>query len=903
MNPNLYIYFTKNDEINIKIIPSLNELTEFVSNDETWPVIIHISFDPPLPSKIKLNYLNSQKTVYVSESFVNSNYPDNWKINNNNVYDFGEIRGYPLLKMNEITFSENFENQDERSSKNLKFSDITSEKKNINTQIVRSPEYIGRSELTTKSQLWNFCRVSGGRSVDEIMKHCNINNAQSVRRTISEIKFYPEYRPFVITHRKNESDYNLKYEILREIQIEEEVSYLENENDATIHNNLSQNTDSEKTIFDADLAQFEWSVRTYNVFQSENIQTLSDLIKFNEHELLRIPNFGAKSLREVNQFLYSKNLHLGMMLDDYKIIKEEKSSANTLHDSKTFQDYDLSQFQWTVRTKNVLVSEKIQLLSELVPYDKYELLRLPNFGRNSLKEINEFLSSMNCHLGMFLDEFEILSAYDSENKMIVHQKLSQENSDNVPNSIINNFKFFVSKLKNDQYRDILEKRAGIKNNSVMTLEEVSKDYDVTRERIRQIEKKALNELQTYSIGWNINNYWANKLEEILSKKLYPLSIDEMNSVDEIDDVNNENLDTLKYICFKLDPTFYINNHFGYNFLTKIHDEELDKLIEETHSLLSVSEGQKLQDIEKDLSVSFLPNAKELLKETLNFCLKFSSTGKDIEGDEILTVYSRRRSATTAVIDIFSNSSKPLSNEEIEKIILEKYPEYELRNCINRMQEISGIYPFSHGTWGKLEYLNLDENEIITVNKIISQFIHELTQDQFHSREICDKHLNQLNISDHFKNYFVIAAIIREYFEIPYLGRSVFSNPNSKNTKRIEIHDVIVNILKKFNKPLHASKLLEEANQIRSVDKLHQIHPKPPIKLLGGNVFGLDTWDLDNYDISDLKSRRRLNDDQIETLRSMWLSGQTATEISNVLNCGNQLIYHWVSRLGIQRTKL
>ncbi len=47
-----------------------------------------------------------------------------------------------------------------------------------------SPSYIGRSSNTVKSRLWSFCRVAGGRSVQEIMEHCNINNAQSVRRTI-----------------------------------------------------------------------------------------------------------------------------------------------------------------------------------------------------------------------------------------------------------------------------------------------------------------------------------------------------------------------------------------------------------------------------------------------------------------------------------------------------------------------------------------------------------------------------------------------------------------------------------------------------------------------------------------------------------------------------------------------
>ena len=48
--------------------------------------------------------------------------------------------------------------------------------------------------------------------------------------------------------------------------------------------------------------------------------------------------------------------------------------------------------------------------------------------------------------------------------------------------------------------------------------------------------------------------------------------------------------------------------------------------------------------------------------------------------------------------------------------------------------------------------------------------------------------------------------------------------DSNATKRIEIHDVIVNILNKFKTPLHASKLIEEVRKIRSIDKnLQPLH--------------------------------------------------------------------------------
>tara|TARA_Y100000004_G_scaffold191668_1_gene250871 strand:+ start:1314 stop:2564 length:1251 start_codon:yes stop_codon:yes gene_type:complete len=114
-------------------------------------------------------------------------------------------------------------------------------------QQLTSPSYIGRSANTVKSRLWDFCRGQV-RSTREIMQHCNINNAQSVRRTISEIRDNDHYKSFVVTHNQQEFgvDYGHSrdhgdngYEVLISKDVEVETGDIEKIEDENLRGEIS----------------------------------------------------------------------------------------------------------------------------------------------------------------------------------------------------------------------------------------------------------------------------------------------------------------------------------------------------------------------------------------------------------------------------------------------------------------------------------------------------------------------------------------------------------------------------------------------------------------------------------------------------------------------------------------
>ncbi len=58
------------------------------------------------------------------------------------------------------------------------------------------------------------------------------------------------------------------------------------------------------------LQEVEWSVRTFNVLQDNNIVFLSDIIEWSENDLMRLQNFGQKCLDEIIEFLQREGLEL-----------------------------------------------------------------------------------------------------------------------------------------------------------------------------------------------------------------------------------------------------------------------------------------------------------------------------------------------------------------------------------------------------------------------------------------------------------------------------------------------------------------------------------------------------------------------------------------------------------------
>jgi DNA-directed RNA polymerase subunit alpha len=83
-------------------------------------------------------------------------------------------------------------------------------------------------------------------------------------------------------------------------------------------------------LFLKPIDELEFSVRAHNCLIGAGIKRVIDLVNMNEEDILKIKNFGRKSLREVKEILSAFGLHLGMNikeLDLKKAIKDQEKKA------------------------------------------------------------------------------------------------------------------------------------------------------------------------------------------------------------------------------------------------------------------------------------------------------------------------------------------------------------------------------------------------------------------------------------------------------------------------------------------------------------------------------------------------------------------------------------------------
>jgi DNA-directed RNA polymerase subunit alpha len=78
-----------------------------------------------------------------------------------------------------------------------------------------------------------------------------------------------------------------------------------------------------RKILKTPLEDLDLSVRAFNCLKAAKINSLSELVQYEQEDLMKFRNFGQKSLAEIEQVLHERGLHFGMDLSKVGLDKEE----------------------------------------------------------------------------------------------------------------------------------------------------------------------------------------------------------------------------------------------------------------------------------------------------------------------------------------------------------------------------------------------------------------------------------------------------------------------------------------------------------------------------------------------------------------------------------------------------
>ncbi|WP_417246779.1 sigma factor-like helix-turn-helix DNA-binding protein [Celeribacter sp.] len=239
---------------------------------------------------------------------------------------------------------------------------------------------------------------------------------------------------------------------------------------------------------------------------------------------LKLPNLGRKSADELDLIMRSFVPNYANEDVDAQISDAESYHQSAIRAAEAFLSglrYPDELFEWSpkARLANLLKVELEKHPSSFVDFIREfdettaRLRSQKNCGRKSIEELDEIVSRLiNARLSLWGAPSEIEPEL---RRLLRGEFISHTSLDSIielgsikPEDIKASERASVEELTvteiveecisslNDRQQDILQRRYGINREQTETLEQVASDYDVTRERIRQIEKKAKQKLET-----------------------------------------------------------------------------------------------------------------------------------------------------------------------------------------------------------------------------------------------------------------------------------------------------------------------------------------------------------------------------------------------------------------------
>lgn len=146
------------------------------------------------------------------------------------------------------------------------------------------------------------------------------------------------------------------------------------------------------------ISDFELSVRSRNCLDNLGLQTLGDLTRVSEQDLLKGRNFGETSLKEVSILLEAHGLRVGQNLQQSLVHDQADIPADLAPEAEAASQRPIADLNLSVRARKCMARLNINSIGELIRRSADDLLGVRNFGVTSLNEIRLRLTDFGLQL-------------------------------------------------------------------------------------------------------------------------------------------------------------------------------------------------------------------------------------------------------------------------------------------------------------------------------------------------------------------------------------------------------------------------------------------------------------------------------------------------------------------------
>jgi len=147
-------------------------------------------------------------------------------------------------------------------------------------------------------------------------------------------------------------------------------------------------------ILNMPVTNFELSVRSRNCLQKMGIETIGELTRHSEQELLGSKNFGETSLIEIREMLTQKGLSLGQFAGEKKSSDPPIDTSHMSPDEQVMLERPIADLNLSVRARKCMTRLQINSIGELIRKTGDDMLECKNFGVTSLNEVREKLADL-----------------------------------------------------------------------------------------------------------------------------------------------------------------------------------------------------------------------------------------------------------------------------------------------------------------------------------------------------------------------------------------------------------------------------------------------------------------------------------------------------------------------------